>query len=227
MKLLWRIPEDHVFRESYSNAYPLWFVRKALKKREENGHLKMIDQLVWTFLRLGQTYKMCIAIREASLTQATAIIVGGMPVKAKGRPGKKADILYGEKTYEKLFKRYTSVFHFMAALEFCKKEDPAWNHLFEGSYPSSEQIERFLSVAHWFRQNLLLLKGRNVKKNVFLEEDELCPLPHWFHPQDIDLPIEPFRDIAKDILSNVQYVNPATKEVKIINLYDEVFPPST
>lgn len=226
MKLLWHIPEDHVFRESYSNAYPLWLIKKALKRREENGHFKMIDQLVWTFLRLGQTYKICIATREASLTEATGVIVGGMPIKAKGRPSKKADVLSGEKTYEKLFKRYTSVCHFIAALEFCKKEDSAWNHLFESSYPSSEQIERFLSVAHWFRQNLLSLKRRNVKKNVFLKEEELCPLPHWFYPQDIDLPIEPFRDIAKELLSNVEYIDPVTKVVKIVDLYEEVFPPS-
>lgn len=227
IKALWNLPEDHKYRELHTSAYSLCFVEKELKSREERGDFEIINQLVWTFLRLGQTSKVCLMTTEVSFSDAVEMIAGGMPVKVKADRLKKSEPLRGEKTYGALFKRYQSICHFIAALAFCKKEDPRWDNLSECLYPPLECMERFLNVAHWFRKNLLLLERRNVKGKVFLREEELCPLPDWIQIQEIDLPIEPFQDKVKEILSNVQYIDPVTKVVKMVNLYEEMFPSST
>lgn len=225
IKSLWRLPDESTFREFYPNAYPLWAINNGLKNKEKSGDFKIINELVWTFLRLGQTYKKCIYTREVSFSEAVDII-GDLPVNAKAPHLNELKSLRGEKAYRALFKRYKSVCHFIAALELCKKEDPKWESSWECLYPPREKVQRFINIAHWFRTNLLLLERRNVKGKVFLKEEELCPLPEWIQFQEINFPIEVFQEKAKALLSNVQYVDPATKIVKIINLYDEVFPSS-
>ena len=91
------------------------------------------------------------------------------------------------------------MFHFIAALEVCKKELPGWEDMFKYICPPSEYvnahspmeyIERFLSIAHWVRERLVLLERDNVKDKVFLSEENLCPLPSWVQSNDIDFPLE-------------------------------------
>ena len=135
IKGLWNLPDDRRFMELHQNAYPLCSIEKGLKSREERGDFEIINQLVWTFLRLGQTYKMCIRAKEASFSEAVDRIAGDMPVKAKAPHLKKLEPLRGEKTYDALFKRYKPVCHFIAALAFCKKEEPKWDSLWNVSIP--------------------------------------------------------------------------------------------
>lgn len=97
-------------------------------------------------------------------------------------------------------------------------------------YPPRECLERFLNVAHWFRKNLLVLERRNVKGKVFLREEELCPLPDWIQIQEIDLPVEPFLDKVKEIMSNALLIDPETKVATKVDLFKELFtedPPSS
>jgi hypothetical protein len=213
MKSLWSIPEDHAFRELYPEAYPLWLIKKELKNREEKGHFEGVNLMVWTFLRLGQTYKVCLGIPEASLSESLEILVGPAPIKSKLSKLKKAEQLGGEKKYIQLFKRYKSVFHFIAALAVCKKENPEWDRNWSCVYPPHEPIERFLKVAHWFRKNLLLLERRNVKDRVFLKQEDLYPLPDWVQSEDINISIEPYKERVKAIRATAKLIDPATKLV--------------
>ena len=190
MKALWRIPEDHLFRELYAEAYPIWVIEKELKDREKNNHFKIIDQLVWTFLRLGETAKFYSGIPKVSLNEAMKIILGETPINTKVIALKKAEHFCGEKEYASNFKKYKFVCHFIAALETCKKEVPDWERVFTCLYPPLEHIERFLSIAHWFREKLLSLERRNVKDKIFLSEGNICPLPAWIQSDNIDFSIE-------------------------------------
>jgi hypothetical protein len=56
-----------------------------------------------------------------------------------------------------------------------------------------------------------LLERRNVKGKVFLKEDELCPLPEWIQFQEIDFPIEPFKERVREIMATAKIIDPATK----------------
>lgn len=191
MKALWYIPEDHFFRVMYPEAYPIWVVEKELKEREENGHFKMIDQLVWTFLRLGKTSEFSSGTSKVSINEAKKIISRDLPVHSKAAELKKTDHV-GERKYEDQFKHYKYVCHFIAAQAVWRKEVPDWEKLFkQHPYLPLEQVERFLSLAHWFRKKLLSLERPNVKGKVFLLEKDICPLPDWIQSDDIDLPIEP------------------------------------
>lgn len=177
------MPDETTYREFYPNAYPLWAINNGLKNKEKSGDFKLISELVWTFLRLGQTYKTCIGTREVSFSEAVDMI-GDLPVNAKAPHLNDLKSLRGEKAYRALFKRYKSVCHFMAALEFCKKEDPKWESSWECLYPPREKVQRFINIAHWFRTNLLLLERRNVKGKVFLKEEDLFALPSWAQNQE-------------------------------------------
>ncbi len=210
MKTLWHIPEDHFFRNLYPEAYPIWVIEKELKDREENDHFKIITQLVWTFLRLGQTYKHCYGALEASMNEALKMILEEIPLNSKVVKLKKEERLKGEKQYERLFKSYTSVCHFIAALDTWKKEIH-WERVMGCLYPAVEEIERFLSIAHWFRKNLLILERRNVKDRVFLLEKDLCPLPPWVQSENITFPIEPFEEKVQEIWANAKLIDPKTK----------------
>src|SRR3990167_8635971 len=101
-----------------------------MESSRKKGHFAAIDRLVWTFLRLGKTSKSCFGVPEASISDAVSIIVGDMPIKTKALNHKESDTRLGEKTYDKLYKQYKSILHFIAALEYCKKEIPNWEYLF-------------------------------------------------------------------------------------------------
>lgn len=224
MKDLCHMPEDHAFRALHAQAYPLWIIEKEWQNKEENNHFKMIDQLVWALLQLGKTSKACFLPPDVSLKEAIETILGDTPVGAKVIKLKKAAHFGGEKKYDALFKHYQSVCHFIAALEFCKRETPLWESLFMSSpYPPLEFVEKFLKVAHWFRKNLLLLERPNFKNKVFLREKDLCPLPVWVQSDAINLPIKPFQEKVKKILSNALRVDPVTKTTTKVDLYSEYF----
>lgn len=217
MKSICYIPEDHIFRELHADAYPLWAIKKEWTAREKKGHFTAIDRLVWTFLRLGQTSKACFSAPGASLNAAVSSIVGDLPIKTKG-----SKQLHGEKSYDRLYKHYKSVLHFIAALEYCKKEIPKWEYLFVNTvYSPVAFTEEFLKVAHWFRKNLLLLEKPNVTNKVFLREEDLYPLPPWVQSDDIDISIEPFQEKVEKKLSNVLRIDPATKVATKVNLLEE------
>lgn len=210
IRALWSLPDEAAFRELYPTSYPLWAINNGLKKRETSGDFKIISQLVDTFLRLGQTYKVCMNTREVSFAEATDKI-GDLPVNTKAPHLNDLKALRGEKAYRALFNRYKSVCHFIAALEFCKKEDPMWDSSWECLYPPREQVQRFITIAQWFRNSLLLLERRNVKGKVFLKGEALCPLPNWVQFQEIKLPIEPFKERVREIMATAQIIDPATK----------------
>lgn len=190
MKALLRIPEDHAFRALYAEAYPIWLTDKELKSRENNNHFKIVDQLVWTFLRVGNATKSNSGAQKVSLNKAMKIIIGDTPLKAKVSQLKNETHLCGEKEYASNFNKYKFVFHFIAALEVCKREIPDWECMFMIAYPNTGYIEKFLSIAHWFREKLLCLERDNVKGNVFLSEESICPLPSWVQSDNIDFPLE-------------------------------------
>ena len=190
MKALLRIPEDHAFRALYAEAYPIWLIDKELKSRENNNHFKIVDQLVWTFLRVGNATKSNSGAQKVSLNTAMKIIIGDTPLKAKASTLKNETHLCGEKEYANNFNKYKFVFHFIAALEVCKKEIPNWEYMVMGIYPDTGYIEKFLSIAHWFREKLLCLERDNVKGNVFLSEESICPLPRWVQSDNIDFPLD-------------------------------------
>lgn len=199
MKALWRLPEDHAFRDSYVDSYPAWLTEQQLKNREKKNHFKIIEQLVWTFLRIGKATQSNSGAQKISLNKAMKIIIGETPINTKVSKLKNHRHLCGEKEYASNFKKYKFVFHFIAALEVCKKEMPDWEDMFSFIYlpiayvhthSPMEYIERFLSIAHWLRERLLILERDNVKDKVFLSEENICPLPSWVQSDDIDFPLE-------------------------------------
>ncbi len=210
MKTLWNIPEAHSFRPLYPNSYPVWVIEKELKEREEDDHFQIIDQLVWTFLRLGETYKACWGDPDASVNKVFNLLKKA-PAGTKKAELKKDERRCGKKEYEKQFKRYQSVCHFIAALNIWKREVPNWEKIFFAVAPPLEHIKRLLSLSHWFRKQLLSLKRPNVKENVFLLEEDLFPLPLWVQSDDIDLPIEPFEEKIREVWSKAVFVDPKTK----------------
>lgn len=213
MKALYQIPEDHSFRALHTQAYPLWLIEKEWQKKEEKNHFKMIDQLVWALLQLGKAYMVCFLPPEVGLAEAIKMILGGLPVGAKSANSTKTVRFGGEKKYDELFKRYQSVCHFIAAFEYCKRETLHGERLFMSSpYPSLDLIERFLSVAHWFRKSLLFLVRPNFKNKIFLTEKDLCSLPPWIQSKGLHIPIEPFKRRLKEIVLSAEYIDPANPD---------------
>jgi hypothetical protein len=205
MKALYQLPEDHAFRALHGQAYPLWLIEKEWQSKEEKHHFEMTDQLVWALLQLGKAYMVCYLPPEVGVTEAIKMILGDLPVGAKSSNPTRTVRFGGEKKYDAIFKRYQSVCHFIAAFEYCKREIPQWES-------SLDTIETFLSVAHWFRRNLLFLERPNFKDKVFLTEKDLCPLPLWVQSKGIDLPIEPFKKRLKELVLSAEYIDPANPD---------------
>ena len=76
---------------------------------------------------------------------------------------------------------------------------------------SPAAIERFLSLAHWFRKQLLSLTRPNVTENRFLLEENICPLPTWVQSEGVDFPIEPFEEMIQEAWANAKLIDPKTK----------------
>jgi hypothetical protein len=200
-RLLLKIPQESFFQKNYSKAYPSWLIEKNFNEEEKN--LKAVDQLTWALLRLCKTYQLSY-LRETrtSISESLEVIFGNTPVKTNRRKNSQ-ESHGGEHFYKRQFKRYKSVCHFIAALQFMKKEKEEREPVLF-SWSKSDRIERFLSLSEWFREKLLLLQTPNAKKkDVFLPE-EILPLPFWGVPHEIDIPIKPFAKKLEEI--NVPYV---------------------
>lgn len=198
LKILLKIPEDYFFRKHYAEAYPVWLIDQEFTKREQENHFKIVNQLVWTLLRLAKTYQSLWGEPRASLNEAVTMILGKTPLKTKAL--KKDDYLCGEKAYGKYFSTYKSVSHFIVALEFVKEERQG-SSLFSLSTPS--QIERFLSVSHWFQKELMHLRTPNVKNQFLFLEESLCPLPSWVESDAINISLEPFEGKLQEFNAKV------------------------
>jgi hypothetical protein len=183
-KTILQVPNDSYFQKHWNQSYPLWRIEKEWAEKEI--HFKIIHRLVWTLLRLGETYASLGDERRASLSEATDVIVGSIPLKSP----KRTDYLCGEKAYAAHFKHCKSVCHFMAAFEHMRQEDPHLSSLLHWS--DSSQIERFLSLSEFFRRELLLLTTPNVKENRFLSVSDILKLPEYAWPSNTNISIHPF-----------------------------------
>ena len=206
-RLLLNIPQESYFQKNYTQAYPSWLIEKNFHEEEKN--FKAVDQLTWALLRLCETYQLSF-LREirTSISESLEVIFGNTPVKTKKRE-KLKDSHGGEHFYKRQFKRYKSVCHFIAALQFMKKfKHKKYRELALFSWNQSDRIERFLSLSEWFRRKLLLLQTPNAKKkDVFLPE-EILPLPSWVVSHEVDIPIEPFEKKLEEINAPfVEYLN--------------------
>ena len=135
----------------------------------------------------------------ASLNGAIDIILGKMPLHSKFA-NRKTHLLGGKEAYRRLFKIHKSVCHLIAALETLRQEKgiEKLSHKELSSF-TSEDIERFLSLSHWFRKKLLDLQTRNVKNKTFFTEDSLIPLPSWVDSEHIDLPLALYKEKIEEI----------------------------
>ena len=205
VRFLLKIPQESYFWKHYTEAYPSWLIREDFNRKEK--HFKIVDHLAWTLLRLFKTYELSYEPESrTSINESMTIIFGKTPLKTKRKEGSKKG-LGGEHIYNKQFKHYKEVSHFIAALEYLKKTNGQTDTLLF-SWNQSNQIEHFLSLAHWFRQQFLRLHTPNTKKkNVFLEE-ELLPLPAWVKSDGIDILINPFEKKLQEINAPyLEYLN--------------------
>ncbi|MBY0273033.1 MAG: hypothetical protein K2X02_06485 [Alphaproteobacteria bacterium] len=206
-RLLLKVPQESYFQKNYTQAYPSWLTEKNFHEEEKN--FKAADQLTWALLRLCKTYQLSY-LRETrtSISESLEVIFGNTPVKTKQRKSSQ-DAHGGEHFYKRQFKRYKSVCHLIAALQFMKKpKHKKYKELVLFSWDQADQIEHFLRLSAWFRQKLLLLQTPNTKKkDVFLPE-EILPLPSWVVPHEIDIPMEPFAKKLEEINAPfVEYLN--------------------
>jgi hypothetical protein len=156
--------------------------------------------LTWALLRLCETYQLSF-LREVrtSISESLEVIFGNTPVKTNQRKNSQ-ESHGGEHFYKRQFKRYKSVCHFIAALQFMKKpQHKKYRELVLFSWDQADQIETFLRLSAWFREKLLLLQTPNTKKKVVLYPEEIIPLPSWVVPHEIDIPIEPFEKKLEEI----------------------------
>ncbi|OJW50232.1 MAG: hypothetical protein BGO67_02580 [Alphaproteobacteria bacterium 41-28] len=207
-RFLLKIPEESYFAKHYTNAYPSWLIREGFSQKDIP--FKIVDHLMWTLLRLSRTHELSVFhTAKTSMQEAIEWIFGTTPVKTK-TGGKKSSKLGGQDAYKKGFKYHKEVSHFITALEFVKRENAGKESLLF-SWNEADQIERFLSLSHWFRQKFLLLYTPNAtKKEVFLEE-EILPLPAWVTSENINVSIEPFEKKLEEINAPyVELINSAT-----------------
>lgn len=214
MRMLLQIPEDSYFRKNYGEAYPLWLLQEELKKRDMENHFKVVSRLIWTCVRLGKTSKSFFNVREASLNEAMDFILGKNPLKTNIVEFQKPDYLCGEKKIAAFFKKYKSICHFVAAFERMREEEgPNDSFLFE-LHPRPHKIKRFLSLAQWFKEQLLLLKTPNTKEKSFFTEDNLLSLPPWITSDKVNIIIDPIEEKTQQLLEKMKGPFRSTKESK-------------
>jgi hypothetical protein len=91
----------------------------------------------------------------------------------------------------KHFNGYKSVCHFIAAFELLEA-DPL-------SLEDPNQVKAFLKTAQWIREKLLSIRTPNIKDKILFSQESLIPLPSWVNSQDVNIPLEPFQDIIKEL----------------------------
>lgn len=195
-RFLLKIPDESYCRKHYTDGYPTWLIKENFGRK--GLPFKLVDHLMWTLLRISKTHELSIFhTAKTSMQEAIEWIFGNTPVKTKAGREKSA-VLGGQDAYTEQFKLHKQVAHFIVALEFLEKErggEPSI--LFSWDQPN--QIERFFSLSHGFREKFLLLYTPNTKKkNIFLEE-EILPLPLWVKSDGVDLLIEPFEEKLQEI----------------------------
>lgn len=187
MRFLWKIPEDRVYRETYSDAYPIWLIERTFTEREVESHFQIVSRVVWTLLRLAHTYAAVPPrIFQASLKEAVEMILGRNPLKRKN--SHKTDYLGGEKAYFTCFNRYKPVCHIVTAFEFTKEK------YLTSVLTAPAQIEYFLKLAQKLRRELLYIQTPNVKMKSLFPSEILLPLPDWINEDSISLSLEPYAD---------------------------------
>jgi hypothetical protein len=199
---LLKIPADSVFRKQHSKLYSLWNIRRDFERLETENHFRIVNRLVWGLLCLAKTYKVSpYGEFIASINETIPMIVGHNPLKAKHKTLQKADYLCGEKGYEKYFKKYRAVCHFIAALEFMKRRDSLF------SLKNPDHIAMFLRISHWFREVILSLGTPNIREKSHFLSNPLLALPSWVDSNEVDIPINHSEDKLKEILSKVVIIS--------------------
>jgi hypothetical protein len=80
MRHLLHIPEDSVLKRNCTQLYPLWLIEENFQKQDQN--FKIVDRLVWTLLRLVESYAVC-GFNDpcTSLKEALDMILGKLPLR--------------------------------------------------------------------------------------------------------------------------------------------------
>jgi len=189
MKLLLNIPDDSYFKLHYAHSYPIWLIKEKFQEESTRKNFKIVERLIWGLLRLGKTYELSMLNEpRASINEAIALILGGMPLKTTAKKLEKEEYLCGEKGYSAQLNTYKPVCHFIAAFRFMEENSPSF------SLAEPEQIQKFLSLSHWFRKKLLILQTPNVKEKSLFSEDTLLSLPSWVNSDDVHIIIDPLED---------------------------------
>lgn len=194
MRFLFDIPETIFCRLHYTKGYPSWLIHKELQKQEKENLLKSIEHLIWTLLRLAKTYETSVLNTPwASLNGAIQLILGDTPLKTKNGP--KKPYFCGEKAYGKRLREYKPICHFIAAMEMVKKDSPI---------DTATQIKRFLSISQWLKEKLLAVQTTNVKNEHLFLQENFFSLPVWLQLDNVDIPLEPFKDKLKEINNMIE-----------------------
>jgi hypothetical protein len=196
-----QIPDDRFLRRNLKKIHAPDFIEGELRKKVDAKHFQIVDELVWTLLRLAATNEAFgLYGPHTSLNEAIGIILGKVPLKSALKKLTQKDYLCGEKGFITHFKTYKAVCHFIMAFKFI---DPVRRHpCFTLTKPS--QIEKFLKVSHKLRRMLLILETPNSKEKNLFTPTSLIPLPDWVGSDDIHITVEPLEDklrYLKDQLS--------------------------
>ena len=192
IRFLWKIPEDRVYRETYSDTYPIWLIERTFTERAVESHFQIVSRVVWTLLRLAQTYESVPPrVFQASLKEAVEIILGKNPLKRKS--SHKTDYLGGEKAYFTCFNRYKPVCHIVTAFEFTKEKYRT------SVLTAPAQIEYFLKLAKKLRRELLYIQTPNVKMKSLFPSEILLTLPDWINEDNTSISLEPYAEKLAEI----------------------------
>jgi hypothetical protein len=191
---LLKIPSDSFLSKHYAQSYPVWLIQAELQKKEADNHFKIVGRLVWTLLRLAQTYELSIFKEpRASINEAVELILGKTPLKTKSNVFEKEAYLCGEKAYSAHLNTYKSVCHFMAASQLIGKGNPCF------SLTQPDQIQEFLRISHWMREKLLSLETPNIRGKSLFQEATLLPLPSWINSDGLHIPVDPLEGKLQEI----------------------------
>ncbi|MBP6985365.1 MAG: hypothetical protein KBB83_02090 [Alphaproteobacteria bacterium] len=210
IKIIFNLPDTAYFADTYEDGYPLWLIQDELEERIKDNSIKIVDRLGWTMLKMSKAYYEKWRERRASLTEALRLILGEKPLKS----GDKEKIyLAGAKNLSKTFGQYKSASHFIMALQYMRRgesvlaEEEVNDENVSITIDTPAQIERFLSLSLWFRQELRLLIRPNVKIPELFQESELVSLPDWICYAGIDIHIKPHQIKLQELESGAEFVD--------------------
>lgn len=186
-----QIPDDRFLRQHLEKIHAPDFILGEFQKKVDAKHFQIVDELVWTLLRLAAAYEASFfRVPHTSLNEAISVILGKVPLKSTLKKQAQNDYLCGEKGFITHFKTYKAVCHFIVAFRLI---DPAGKHpCFTLTKPA--QIEKFLKLSDKLRTMLLTLETPNSKEKNLFTPDSLIPLPDWVDSDDIHIAIKPLED---------------------------------